>query len=579
MGEIGALNLPHAVNTRVPLLALFLGLSASPAFSQRPFQGEPDPALVAVRVAAHALEPDLAALGERVGVRFADARRAGPPDFRLLELAAPVGDPAARRRMIGRLAAEPGLDYVSAVHRNAAGLPEFPTPWILLRFRPGVPEGVQRRVLAGLADLRVEEERFGDMQDAWKLFCSARTGARVLARVAELATLPGVKWAESDPVMGVALNLDLPSDPDFALSWGLHNTGQDVGGMIGIPDFDMDAPEAWELTTGDPSVVILVMDVGVQFDHPDLVVWAGADFTGSGTGGGPTAPCASHGTAVSGCVAALMDNGLGTTGVAPGCRIASASIAVDADCDAGHTSMASWFVNALTWGQSVGARVATSSVGPFTWSQALADKYDQVDAAGMVLFAAAGNDPAASIGHPGDHPDVHAVGGVASNGASYGTTGNDLHLVAPAVNIHTTDLGGGFVTASGTSLASPYAAGVAGLVVSRHPSITSYQVELCLELSCRDLGAVGYDSTFGYGLLNARKSVAVADADLGAMQTDITLVVPVVGSGFPATVAQGVADVTSGGLIVVRNGAYDEALTISKPLVMRAWDAPVVIGN
>src|SRR4029453_265717 len=83
---------------------------------------------------------------------------------------------------------------------------------------------------------------------------------------AALATFrndPNVLFAE--PHYRVSLQL-LPNDPDFSRLWGLDNTGQ-VGGT---EDADIDAPEAWDVTTGRQSTVVAVIDTGVDYNHPDL---------------------------------------------------------------------------------------------------------------------------------------------------------------------------------------------------------------------------------------------------------------------------------------------------------------------
>ena len=135
----------------------------------------------------------------------------------------------------------------------------------------------------------------------------------------ELATHPLVIFAEPNMVF-TGIGGFIPNDPGFPNCWGIHNTGQ----FGGTPDMDMDGPEAWDLTTGDASTRVVVIDTGVQQDHPDIHQRSGADVTSDGPGdGGPVNDCDNHGTAVAGCVSAIINNDLGTVGIAPDCQSAS----------------------------------------------------------------------------------------------------------------------------------------------------------------------------------------------------------------------------------------------------------------
>jgi thermitase len=515
-------------------------------------------------------------------MEFASIKPFGP-GFRLLELSAPIADADERQRSVERLASAADVEYATQVYRGRGGLAEFPKPVIFVRFHPEVSPETQRETLGQVPGLRIEEERYASLDRVWKLASSAKTGSAVLNQVQRLFTMQNVEWAEPDWTWEVTLNQVIPNDPDFEDSWGLHNTGQTGG----VSDMDMNAPEAWEITSGDPAVIVMILDAGIDLSHPDLTVSFAADFTGSGTGGGPTSPCAGHGTAVAGCTAALMNNGLMSTGVAPGVRLASASIAVDEDCDDKYVTSASWYVDALIWGIGIGARVASFQAGPNadTWSSLLALTIDLARLEGMVLFAASGNDPIGTIGfgHPGYHRSVNAVGGISSDGSSFGTTGNALFMVGPAAGIYTTTLGGGSDFASGTSLSSPFAAGVAGLVLSSHWGLSPPAVEMAMITGAKDLGATGFDSTFGHGLLRADKAIVLG----GDLLPGFSVVDGSSGPGIPfdipvyATVAAGVNSVPDDGAVLVRSGAsYNEALVINKPLVMKPWGGnAVVIGK
>src|SRR5690242_18912237 len=165
------------------------------------------------------------------------------------------------------------------------------------------------------------------------------------AAIAKLKQDPRVRYAEPNHVITID---SVPNDPAFNNTWGLNNTGQTINGSPGTPDADIDAPEAWNVTTGSPNVTVAVIDTGVDFSHPDL---AQQQWVNPGENCGssdPTIACAQrtdgvdndgdgyvddwhgwdflnkdnfpfddhgHGTHVSGTIGAVGDNGLGVVGV------------------------------------------------------------------------------------------------------------------------------------------------------------------------------------------------------------------------------------------------------------------------
>jgi hypothetical protein len=270
---------------------------------------------------------------------------------------------------------------------------------------------------------------------------------------------------------------------------------------------------------GSASVIVLVLDDGVQQNHPDINQIAGKDFTSDAAfnpTGGPVGINDNHGTAVAGCISERMNNGLGTTGIAPGVKIASARFATNAQPDGSFTAFDSWIINALNWGLSIGARVTNNSNSTAVPSSAVESAYNSTRASGMTHFASAGNDGTSSLPFPANIAAVNAVGAATRFGsrATFSQYGPGLKFMAPGQAILTTDRTGnaGFVSTdyvilNGTSFASPYAAGVAALIISQHPGVTPDQVEAMMTSTCTDMGPAGYDTGFGYGMINAFAAV------------------------------------------------------------------------
>jgi len=213
---------------------------------------------------------------------------------------------------------------------------------------------------------------------------------------------PNVEYAEPNYIVRAAA---IPDDPNFVNGnlWGLHNTGQSGG----TPDADIDAPEAWDIMTGDVSVIIAVIDSGVAYNHPDLSanIWTntgedfpacndGLDNDGNGytddcygwdflSGDNDPADYYGHGTHVAGTIAAEGDNALGTTGVMWQSRIMPLRFL--GITGSGSTADA---IEAVLYASANGAHVINNSWGGGGYSQALKDATDNSSA---VVVCAAGN--------------------------------------------------------------------------------------------------------------------------------------------------------------------------------------------
>lgn len=213
----------------------------------------------------------------------------------------------------------------------ASGLQLTPEGRIVVRLKNGIEP---TNVFAGAEFRRVPHTR-----EEYFVERASATAEEILAEANRYASNPGVEWAEPDWLMEIAKDFT-PNDTLYTNQWHLHNTGQS-GGTV---DADVDAPEAWDVTRGSNTVVIAIIDDGVELAHPDLapVIFTntgetvnGLDDDGNGyvddvngwnfydnnNDSNPIHPNDRHGVACAGIAAAAGNNGVGVAGVAHGCRL------------------------------------------------------------------------------------------------------------------------------------------------------------------------------------------------------------------------------------------------------------------
>ncbi|MBN1975531.1 MAG: S8 family serine peptidase [Sedimentisphaerales bacterium] len=336
----------------------------------------------------------------------------------------------------------------------------------------------------------------------------------------------------------------IPNDEYFSKQWHLYNTGQ-TGGTAGS---DINTTLAWKITTGDPNIIIAVIDTGVDINHPDLIdnLVPGYDFFDDDNTPAPFLddPLGAHGTMCAGLVAAKGNNNIGVCGVAWNCKIMPIRIADSEDfiTDAD-------IATAFRWAAENGADVLSNSWGSYYSSQVIYSAIRDVtklngigrDGKGCVVCAAAGNwEDGGPVGYPAAHSEVLAVGATDHDDGVwyYSASGPELDIVAPSgamtrvdhffsgkAYLWTTDIIGlyGYSienidttmldysdTMAGTSGACPLAAGVAALVLSIDPNLTNIEVRRILLDSAVDLGKPGMDENYGYGRVDANSAVTLA---------------------------------------------------------------------
>ena len=320
----------------------------------------------------------------------------------------------------------------------------------------------------------------------------------------------------------------IADDTYFPDQWHLNNTGQSGG----TPDADINAPEAWEISTGDPDIIVAVLDDGVDTDHPDLInnVVSGYDFYDDDS----DPSCAgddAHGTACAGLIAAQGNNGIGVTGVAWNCKIMPIRI-----IQGGNFVTEADIATAIRWAVNNGADVLSNSWGwPSLTLTIIHSAIKDVTAQGgigregrgSVVLASSGNSHG-SVWYPAKYVQVIAVGATDHNDnrLSYSCFGTELDIVAPSGktglngDIWTTDIVGSngynnrdsnildyMDKMGGTSASCPIVAGVAALVLSVEPNLKNIDVGDILRDSATDLGTAGFDSNYGYGRIDAHSAL------------------------------------------------------------------------
>ncbi len=335
----------------------------------------------------------------------------------------------------------------------------------------------------------------------------------------------------------------VPNDAGYQRQWGLTA---------------VKAETAWKFATGK-GVIVGVVDTGIDYEHPDLKnsLWIntkedinnsgyfepwpynveidgvrgdlnGIDDDGNGfiddvigydfvdqltaNVGDYSKPDSNpmdengHGSLVSGIIAAETNNKIGIAGLAFNAKI----IAIRA-FDAGGNAESDDIARAIVYGAINGAKVMNFSFGEKFYSPIIHDAVRFAYSLGCTMVSSSGNNNSDEQHYPSDHEEVITVGSANQQGerAFRSNYGSMLRLIAPGQEILSTNLGGGYRTADGTSMASPFVAGAAALLLEKNPSLSPADINGILQASATDLGEPGWDIYTGSGLLNLEKAFEI----------------------------------------------------------------------
>jgi subtilisin family serine protease len=378
---------------------------------------------------------------------------------------------------------------------------EYVKDELLVRFAPNIPKATIDQINATIGAQVLQS--FQIVSNLYLVKIPAHLS--VPEAIARYKGYASVLYAEPNYIVRKAQHVQLtPNDPNFTQLWGLHNTGQTGG----IPDADIDAPEAWDITTGSSSVVVFVIDTGVDYNHPDLNanLWRnpgeipgnGIDDDGNGyvddvygidTYYNDTDPFDGdgHGTHVSGTIGAIGNNNVGVVGVNWSVKIGHCKFLSDSGfgSTAGAISCLQYILNLKQTGNPANDIIATNnSWGGGGFSQALHDAIKAHMNAGILFIAAAGNAGAnndTALFLPASYylPNVISVAATTHTDAKAGFSNygrRTVHVGAPGQGILSTTPGNTYSTFSGTSMATPHVTGLAALIKAQFPSFTWYQI-------------------------------------------------------------------------------------------------------
>lgn len=263
------------------------------------------------------------------------------------------------------------------------------------------------------------------------------------------------------------------------------------------------APQGWELSTGSNDVTIAIIDSGVDATHPDFrgKIQGGCDFINQDN---DASDDNGHGTHVAGIAAAIGDDGIGIAGVAWGAEVLPVKV-LDRNGDGDYASVAAGII----WAADHGAQIINLSLGGQSGNRTLKAAIDYAVNKGVLVVAAAGNDGYSNIRFPAGYESVIAVGSITSNNerSVFSDYGSMLDVVAPGENVYST-VPGGYERKSGTSMSAPYVSGLAAVLWSIPGNNNARLVESEIEQSARDLGKLGWDPQFGFGLIRMDYALA-----------------------------------------------------------------------
>jgi len=448
--------------------------------------------------------------------------------------------------------------FASAGNSASKSLPENATQQLMVFNDVDVQAGklvikVKPEFRNSCTQIRIQDQRIIDALNAiestelMKKFPRAERADNALAKHAnaavDLSLIYQLKFSSSIS-MKKAISTMLASgmleyaEPLFIHHQNFNPNDPSVGSQYYLTSIS--AYAAWDVTKGDTNVVIGIVDSGTDWDHPDLeanIKYNYADpidgidndsdgfidnFRGwdvSDNDNNPMNGNSNHGSHVSGCAAAVTDNGVGVAGPAFNCKF----LPVKSSLNSSSTSIDDGY-DGIIYAAEHGADIINCSWGRGgTPSQFEQDIINHVTLdLDRLVVAAAGNDGTETSHYPSSYKYVTSVAwtGISDTKNSGSNFGYDIDVCAPGTNIFSTVIDNSYTSLSGTSMASPIAAGCAAMIKSKFPTMNALQIGEQLRVTCDNIYSVntGYLYKLGKGRVNMFK--AVTDSVLPGVVVD-----------------------------------------------------------
>lgn len=510
----------------------------------------------AVKFVADSAQSDYAAILDKYGLTA--VRYVSPAEKVLLTV---VTAPSGLKDRVQKLSIDPAVESVMPVLILDARSKHVATNRFVVNFRDNVSlkEIQELNLLNGAtivenSDIWLKQNRYL-MEIPW----SQQSRVFEVARTYGVSSL--VEYAEPSLVSLNTEDDTTPTDTYYSNQWALPK---------------ISAPKAWDITQGSSSIIVAVIDNGMNLAHPDFhnKLVAGRDIYAIPHDDNPTVEDGVlHGTACSGIIGARTNNDTGVAGLAWNCKI----MPIRASSYYGMTS--DNLAESIDWAAQNGAHVISVSHSGLSYSQDLEASINNAatygrGGKGCVIVFSSGNDGSASVGYPSGLTNVIAVGATIDTDVkwSYSNYGSELDVMAPggSSTIWTTGLTGYVSDFGGTSASCPHVAALAALILSQDNNLTKAQVQEIIEKTADKVsGMNGQDFTndYGWGRINAWNAVRITTSGSlpgnEAWRDTVTLIGDVtVPSGTRLTVMAGStvnlngnAILVSGGLVTVESGA------------------------
>jgi serine protease len=384
------------------------------------------------------------------------------------------GDPGWNRRNVlkttGAIGVAAGFGGVASATPGRSPGPKESEVLVGVSQAVGGPKEVVSKHVPAQASVVHENTTLGYAAVAFPEEASDRAAEQFMNAITKKE---GVKYAERNATHEA---LYTPSDPKFDNQYAPTQVESDT---------------AWDTTLGDSSVLVAVVDTGVQYDHPDLQGNFGSDkgydFVDNDDDPYPDVPSDEyHGTHVSGCAAAVVDNGTGVAGQGNSSLISGRAL------DESGSGSTSDIADAVEWAADQGADLINLSLGGGGYTDTMKNAVSYAYDNGSLILAAAGNDGNSSVSYPAAYSECMAISAVDSNEnlVSFSNYGDGVELCALGVDVlsTTTETRGSYEKLSGTSMATPVTAGVAGLTLARWSSLTNKELRSHLKNTAEDIG-------------------------------------------------------------------------------------------